>query len=175
MQAQMRQMNTTTELLEKELRELKESFDLALIKPFDTEAKTYLKYIAFALDDELFAWPVANLKEIVMNRKIVPIPGTGDNLHGAVNYKNQVLPITNLRYYLGLRLDEPGRANTLMVVKDLAFETAFPVDRLEGILVVDEQCVKPKPVSLDQDIAAMITGEIVHDGRMIALLNPAMI
>lgn len=168
-------MNTSTELLEKELRQLKESFDRALLKPFRTETKTSARYIGFALDDELFGWPVANLREIVVNRNVVPIPGGGGALCGAINYKNQVLPVTSLRYHLGLRLLEPGHANTLMVTKGLAFETAFPVDSLEGILLVDEHGVKPKPVSLDQDVAAMITGEILHNGRMIALLNPGMI
>ncbi len=166
---------STTERLRKELRELKESFDLAILKPFDEHGRKYEKYIAFALGDETFAWPVSNLKEVVVNRRITPAPGAGDALRGVINYKNQVLPVTSLHHMLGLPSGETGRENIMMVAGGLSFETAFPVDRLIAVLSIAREDIKPKPLSLDQDAAAIIAGELIENDRIITILDPASI
>ena len=166
---------TTTERLRKELRELKESFDLAILKPFDEHGRKYEKYIAFVLGDEIFAWPVSNLKEVVVNRRIISVPGGVDPLRGVINYKNQVLPVTSLHHMLGLPSHETGRENIMMVAGGLSFETAFPVDRLTAVLSIAKEDIKPKPLSLDHDTAAIITGELIQNDRIITILDPGSI
>ncbi len=165
----------TIRSLKSELGELRRSFDVAVSEPFETRDRSDIKYIAFVIDEELFAWPVGNLREITINRRIVPVPGGDLSVCGAFNYQNQVLPVIDIRHILGLPSRSTRLANILMVTKGLPFETAFAVDRLSAHLSINEADIKSGAVSLDRDIAGIIIGEVFHNGRMVALLNPASI
>lgn len=167
--------NPTIVTLKTELRELRRSFDFAVSEPYEVRDDSDLKYIAFGIDEEVFAWPVENLREIVVNRRIVPVPGGDRTICGAFNYQNQVLPVINIRSFLGLPLREIRPENILLVTRGLRYETAFPVDRLSAILSIHEADIKAGTVSLDRDVAGTIIGEVFHEGRMVALLNPALI
>ena len=161
--------------LRSELAELRRSFDLAVSESFETRVRNEVKYIAFAISEEFYAWPVGNLREIALNRKIVPVPGGDLTVCGAFNYQNQVLPLIDIRRILGLPVRETRAENILLVTRGLRFETAFPVDRLAAVLSINEADIKAGAVSLDRDVAGIIIGEMFYKGRMVSLLNPASI
>ncbi len=83
----------TSNNLQQRFDELRESFDLSVARPIETEVKIFTEYIAFKLGHETFAWPTSYIKEMLLNQRIIPIPGRMENLYGVVNYKNQVLPV----------------------------------------------------------------------------------
>lgn len=162
----------TKEILKKSLDQLKESFDLSLAEPMEIKARVYSKYITFNLNHELFAWPVSNLREVLVNQKIIPIPGRLNALYGVVNHKNQVLPVVNLHHLLGLPSVEVAQTNTLLVTKELETQIAFWVDSLESVLSIVEDDIKPKPISLDKDAEKLVMGEFYNHEVMITLLKP---
>lgn len=165
----------TSEILKKRLDQLKESFDRSVVESIETKAGVYSKYISFNLNNEFFAWPVSNLKEILVNQKILPIPGKLETLYGMLNYKNMVLSVTNLHHLLELTSVEVGEENTLLVSRGLPVETALWVDGLGPVLSIAKGDIKHKPLRLEHVVAEMITGEYYHRGQLIAILNPVSI
>jgi chemotaxis signal transduction protein len=155
------------------LRELKEAFDQATAKPVETRPADRVNYLVFELGREWFAWPVANLARIVLDRRIVALPGRQEALYGAMNYKNKILAVANLHHHLNLNAIDPDEINILLISKGLAVETAIAVDRLVSIAPVPAGAIASKPISLESETAQMIAGEFHHRGRMVTVLNPA--
>lgn len=155
------------------LRELKEGFDRAIAKPIETRPTDRVNYLVFELGREWFAWPVANLTEIVLNRRIVASPGRQEDLYGIMNYKNKVLAVANLHHHLNLNSKNPDEINILLISKGLAMESAIAVDQLVAIVPVPAGAIAPKPISLESETAQMIAGEFHHRGQMVTVLNPA--
>ena len=154
------------------LRKLQESFDLALTNPITPAKCNLTNYLVFRLGRESFAWPISCLHEVLVARKIIPVPGNPKNLHGVINYRNKVLTVTNLHFRLRLEPTAPGSKNTLLITKKLPTKTALLVDQLIGFQEVAEENIKAKPFSLDPETSQMIVGEFLYEGKMITLLNP---
>jgi len=162
----------TIKQLQQELQQLKDSFDADQTKPFDFTEKKSFKYIIFYIGKEQFAWPLHNLREIIIDQTIVPIPGKCMTLSGVFNYRNRVLPVINIHYYLGASISEIKSINILMVTKGLAFEASIPVDQLISLISITEKEIKPKPLTLKGDTASFIKGEILLENQLISILNP---
>jgi chemotaxis signal transduction protein len=154
------------------LRELKEAFDQATAKPVETRPTDRVNYLVFELGREWFAWPVANLTQIVLDRRIVALPGRQKDLYGVMNYKNKVLAVANLHHRLNLNSIDPDKINILLISKGLAVETAIAVDRLVSMAPVPTGAIAPKPISLESETAQIIAGEFHHRGQMVTVLNP---
>jgi len=164
--------NITTLDLINELESLKQNFDFDQTKPFKYESKNLFKYIVFHISQEQYAWPLSNLKEIVLKQIVVPIPGKCESLCGVFNYRNQVMPVINIYYLLGLGAADMENENIMMVTKGLSIESAIPVDSLVSMISISESDVKPRPISLSNEIASMIKGEVIVGGQLISILNP---
>ena len=162
----------TTLNLEKELENLKKSFDLDQTKPFEYESKNLFKYIVFHISQEQYAWPLSYLKEIVLKQFVVPIPGKCESLCGVFNYRNQVMPVINIYYLLGLGAVDLEKENILMVTKGLSIESAIPVDSLVSMISIAESDIKPRPISLNSETASLIKGEAIIDQQLISILYP---
>jgi chemotaxis signal transduction protein len=161
------------EVLRGRLGELKEGFDRAVAEPAPTRQPHRADYLVFELGREWFAWPVVNLARIVVNRRIVTLPGRQDDLYGVMTYQNRVLAVANLHHRLNLGSMKPERIHTLLISKGLPEDTAIAVERLVAIAPVATSEMAPRPISLASDTAQMIDGEFYHQGRMVTLLNPA--
>jgi purine-binding chemotaxis protein CheW len=162
----------TTLNLEKELSSLKKNFDLDQTKPFTYESKNQFKYIVFYISEEQYAWPLSNLKEIVLKQVVVSIPGICESLCGVFNYRNQVMPVINIYHLLGLGSVDLDKVNILMVTKGLSIESAIPVDSLVSMISISESDIKPRPISLNSEVASLIKGEAIIDKQLISILHP---
>lgn len=160
----------STELQERRLQ-LREAFDRATAKPIEPDKGARINYLVFILGSEFFAWPAAGLTRILLNRKIVLLPGRQDSHYGVINYKNQVLSVTNLHHRFGLDSVQPDDQNIVLISKGLRIDTALLVDDLTTIVSVAEGAIRPKPISLDPKTAQMIVGEFFHQGQMVTVLN----
>ncbi len=160
---------------EERLRTLRESFDLAATRPVEYGRRDLTVYLLFRVGRETFAWPTASLREIVINRKIVPAPGGLKGVHGVINYRNEVLAVINLHFRLKQPPFQPGTENILLITKGLRTDAALLVDRLIDARKLADREIKAKPLSLDSETARMIAGEFLHEGEMATLLQPESI
>jgi len=107
----------------------------------------------------------------LVNQRIIPVPEQDRAVHGVVNYKNEILPVINLHYLLGLIPIATGKTNTLLLTRGLSVKAALLAEKIVAILAIPDNAIKPKPICLDQDIEKMIAGEFYHQGQLITLLN----
>jgi chemotaxis signal transduction protein len=155
------------------LREIKAAFDRATAKSAEIRPADRVTYLVFELEREWFAWPVANLTQIVRDRRIVALPGRQEDLYGVVNYKNKVLAVANLHHRLHLNAIDLDKIDILLIAKGLSEETAIAVDRLVAMAPVPTGAIAPKPISLESKTAQIIIGEFHYQGHLVTVLNPA--
>lgn len=158
--------------LQQQLHHLKDTFDAAVTQKIQMDTRVYTTHIIFKLANECYAWPIANVKEIVVNRNIIPIPGKTDLLHGVINYKNRILSIMNLYHRLRLPYIKSPRQNIIILTKRLPIAIGFRVDQLITILDVFDENIKLKPISLDPYVSEIIIGETLHGNRFITIIDP---
>jgi chemotaxis signal transduction protein len=165
-------MNTISNDIHGRLLRLKENFDRTIAQPIEVKPRDRTKYLVFRLKEEFFAWPAANLKEIVFDLPIVALPGRLDRFYGIVNYKNNVLPVVNLHHHLNLASEKSEKSHILLITKALAADSALLVDGLILVAPVANDRIRPKPISIEAETAHMICGEFYHKEQMVTILNP---
>ncbi len=108
-------MNTLSSDIQNRLLRLKETFDRAIAKPIASKPGNRTQYLVFKLEQEYFAWPAANLEEIILNRRIVALPCRQERFYGIVNYKNDVLPVISLHSHLNFASEKPQKGRILLI------------------------------------------------------------
>jgi len=104
------------------------------------------QYVTFSLGEEVFAVPVAMVREILDYREAFKIPNGPDYLLGLTDVRGQGVPTIDLRHRLGLErvaatsntrilvvdVPLPGRTLSLGLVADRVFEvTPFSTSQIE--------------------------------------------
>ncbi len=157
------------------LRLLKETFDAATARKVRRQTKPSESHMVFALAGELCAWPTVNLAEVVVNRRIYPVPASMEALCGVINHRDRVMTVTRLHHPLHLCPAAPDERNPLLVTRGLKVNTAILTDGILGITAVAADAIKPRPISLDSAASELIAGEFIYRGKLLVILNPAAV
>jgi len=103
----------------------------------DHDTKTLLnmegKYLIFNLDHQYFGVDILQIREIVKMMPVRSIPHSPNFVRGIINFREQVIPVIDLRLVLGLDQVDDDNASRLIVV-----ETVTSRGVIQMGLVVDE-------------------------------------
>ena len=139
--------------------------------PGDTD--TTRQFVIFHSAGEMFAVPLAEVKEIVRVPDVVRMPLSPPELIGLSNLRGTVLPVLDLRRLFNLpeaMVDDASR----VVVLDQGQPVGLMVDRMANVVTVDAQCVEPVAqvqATIDTDL---LTGMIKNDdGKTIVMIIDA--
>lgn len=152
------------------LRELKKAFELSVAEEIRETGEYFERHLVFQLAKESFALPVIQLREVLGNRLIVSVPGAPPSVHGVINYKNKILPVTNIHHLLQIPFHETDNA-CLLVSGAAGFETTLLIDRLVNLISIGQETIKPKAAVRNETRNQLITGEIYYRDKLITLLD----
>jgi len=95
------------------------------------------KYVTFAIAEEMYAVPVAFVREIVRVPKVTRVPLVPGYIRGVANLRGEVLPVMSIRRRLGL--EEEDLETAKVVVLDWKGRTlGIVVDRTAQVVQVGE-------------------------------------
>ena len=128
------------------------------------------QFVIFHSAGELFAVPLAQVKEIIRVPDVVRMPLSPPALMGLANLRGTVLPVLDLRNLFGLPpipTDDASR----VVVLDHGHPVGLMVDRVANVVTVDRARLEPVTqikATIDTDL---LTGMIKQeDGRGIVMV-----
>jgi purine-binding chemotaxis protein CheW len=106
-------------------------------------------YMTFKLGDELFAIPVAQVREVLELTAITAVPGAPAHMRGLVNVRGKAIPVVDLRLRFGLPAG-PETVNTRIVVMELELEGEVVVvgglaDSVQEVIEVEPAQIQPPP------------------------------
>ena len=77
-----------------------------------------VQYLTFKLAEEIFAFDVAKVREILELTSITKVPQTPDFMRGVINLRGSVVPVIDLRLNFGMKCTEQT-VNTCIIVVEV--------------------------------------------------------
>ena len=129
------------------------------------------EFVTFSVADELFAFPMDRVQEIIRAPETVKVPLAPTSLEGLANLRGRVLPIISLRSCAGYQEVDNDEATRVIVV-DSGIPLGFVVDRVAAVIAVDPDQVEDASTINATVDSKLLTGVIKSaDGKMIAILQ----
>ncbi len=151
------------DLILEELRKRKETI-------VDVEAE-YVKLVIFALCDGLYAFPGADVKEILPLMEIFPVPGAPDFIPGVINNRGDIESVINLNKFLGLPDSDRTAASRIAMASNAGMRSGILVDAVIDVVDLPLNSINPPLSTLDYAIKELVTGEITYNNRTVVMLD----
>ncbi|MEI7027277.1 chemotaxis protein CheW [Paenibacillus sp. y28] len=74
------------------------------------------QYVEVGLDNERYAIPIGDVREIIRMMHITVLPRSKAYLKGVIHLRNQIIPVVSLRLRLGLQEHAATKASRIVVV-----------------------------------------------------------
>ncbi len=128
------------------------------------------RYLCFRLDQEVYAAPLLDVKEVIGIPDITPIPQVPSYFLGIMNLRGQVISVVDLRLKFGLKASRQGETCIIIFEYD-SFSVGVIVDYVCSVLSLKpgELCAPPDSKHTKKN--EFITGVINRDNKMILSLD----
>jgi purine-binding chemotaxis protein CheW len=130
------------------------------------------QFVTFHVEHEVFAFPMASVREIIRMPEVVRVPLSPPTLEGLANLRGQILPVINLRRRFQFPQTDYNDATRVVVVEQNGL-VGFVVDRVASVMTVEPQQVEPIDVintTIDTDLLVGILKNVAGS-RMVMVLD----
>jgi len=144
--------------------------------PAAGDATVQRQYLSFELAGHTYALPLAQVAEITPFRELNQIPHMPRSVEGLLDHRGRVLPVISLRSRMGLEAQAASLSRNIVVL-DLGESNLVGVlvDVVDSVLTAGPEQLIPASPLLAGPEGAWVRGFILQDGRITALLDPALV
>lgn len=108
-----------------------------------------VQYLTFKLADEVFAFDVAKVREILELVPITKVPQTPDYLRGVINLRGSVVAVIDLRLHFGMQSTE-NTVNTCIIVVEVNLDgetiiLGILADSVQEVVEMEPDHIEPPP------------------------------
>ncbi|MCQ2253014.1 MAG: chemotaxis protein CheW [Bacteroidales bacterium] len=140
-------------------------------------------YLSFWLNEELYAYRVEDVIEVLEMQKITMIPKTPDYIMGVINFRGEILPVIDVRKKCGLDSSQDfDTKDCVIVVLEINKDDQDNSLTVGSIVESVSDVVQVKPIDImdvpefDTKINADLTeGIFRHDNKFITILDTTKI
>ena len=138
----------------------------------EEEREVFETWVEFRLGGELFALPVAQVREILRVRDVTPVPHPPFPVIGVINLRGRVVPLLDLRARLALPTPAPDDESRIVLVESQTRRIGLLVDAVERVAQLAQSAMHPPEAETQpQEIGGLHLAE----GRETRLLDLAVI
>lgn len=119
--------------------------------------------VVFELDNEQYAVPIEDVREVIKIPQITPVPNSPDFISGLINLRGKILPAINLEFRFGLgREHKDIQARNIIIVEGGESSFGVIVDDIVEVLRVPADSIQDAPSAVRSKIGSQyIKGVIV--------------
>ncbi len=136
----------------------------------DTLPVSDIELIAFSVSNEEFATRLSDMKEIIKQQVITPVPRSPLYLQGAAFLKGRILPVINLSERLSLKKMDEGRQK-IIVMYTSKEPVGILANKIIDVIRVHETDMLPPPSTLSDREKSFMEGVIKIGDRFISVLK----
>ena len=108
-----------------------------------------VQYLTFNLADEIFAFDVSKVREILELTSITKVPQTPDFMRGVINLRGSVVPVIDLRLNFGMQCTEQT-VNTCIIVVEVnllgeSIVLGVLADSVQEVVEMEPDLIEPPP------------------------------
>lgn len=133
------------------------------------------QYLTFCLGEDIFAFEIASVREVLEMTKVTRVPRTPEFMRGVINLRGHVVPVIDLR--VKLRMPEiSDTLNTCIVIVELNLDgestvVGMVVDSVQEVADIGLDDIEPAPSLGTRVKAELLTGMAKRDAEFIMLLD----
>jgi purine-binding chemotaxis protein CheW len=125
------------------------------------------QWLCFRIEDETYAHPVNQVREILDYLSPVPVPGAQSCVEGVLNVRGEIVTIVSSKQLLGL--DEAvNDSEHIIVLETTSGLVGVTVDEVKKISVLADEDMMP--VERNQN-SSPVKGTINHDDQLLILTD----
>lgn len=111
-----------------------------------------IKIVVYTLDGEEYGSPVEEIKEVIKEMEVTPVPNSPEFMPGFINLRGDVIPVLDLEKKFGLERESKTTVKKIIVVD--AGEDTFGVfvDDVLEVLDIDKEKIQDAPKAVKQKI-----------------------
>ena len=133
----------------------------------------HVSYCTFDLGDERFGIEVGAVREIVRDQAVTRVPLAPAAVTGLVNLRGRIVSAVDLRRCLGLEGARPGRAGTLVVLRESLGDVSFIVDEIRDVCDAEPESFETTPPTVKGIGRDLIRGAHKLSDRLLLVLDIA--
>lgn len=133
---------------------------------------TLNRFLCFRLENENYALPLADVKEVLAIPDITPIPQVPNYFLGIMNLRGQVISVIDLRLKIGLK-GAKSAETCIIIIEHGETCVGIVVDEVRSVMTLQEGDLKPAPDMGGAKRAQYITGVVNRDEELILTLDIA--
>lgn len=108
-----------------------------------------VQYLTFKMANEIFAFDVAKVREILELISITKVPQTPEFMRGVINLRGSVVPVIDLRQNFGMQCTE-DTVNTCIIVVEVnlngeAIVLGVLADSVQEVIEMEPDLIEPPP------------------------------
>jgi len=126
------------------------------------------QFVNFKLENENYGIDVINVKEIVKNNDLTKIPGVPKFIKGIVNVRDEVIPVIDLKYILGISGDYHEDYKIIVIEANKKF--GIIADKVNNVIRIEnEEIIQPSRIAgLEKSYS---DGIVKSNEELITILN----
>jgi purine-binding chemotaxis protein CheW len=139
------------------------------------ETVSTTQYLTYKLDDEVFAFDISKVREVLDFTTITKVPRTPDFMRGVINLRGSVVPVVDLRLKFGMTKTEKT-VNTCIIITEVLVEGETVIigvlaDSVQEVLDIEAGNIEPAPKIGTGIRTDFIRGMGKHNERFIIILD----
>tara|TARA_Y100001960_G_C14721817_1_gene852814 strand:+ start:240 stop:749 length:510 start_codon:yes stop_codon:yes gene_type:complete len=133
---------------------------------------TTLQLVVFSLLGEEFGVTINDVREIISNTQITPVPQAPGFVEGVINLRGQIIPIVDLRKRFNLAENENKEDSNVVIIEVDDNVLGLIVDSVSEVLNIPSDSINPPPALVANGIGAeYIKGIGQYNEKMIILID----
>lgn len=130
-----------------------------------------LKFITFGLGREKFGISIDEVKEIIAEYTIVPLPRTPEFIEGIISLRGDIIPIVDMRARFEMEPRENDDETRIIVLEMQDFAVGIQVDNVYEVLKLPEDAIEPPPKLVGGLKGEYIDGVAETKDKLTIILN----
>lgn len=132
------------------------------------------QYLTFRLGDEMYAFGILNVREILEYKRPTRVPMMPDFIEGVIGLRGEVVPVVNLARRFGLPATGVTRLSCVVVIEirsdEFCQDIGVLVDSVSEVVDISPKSVRPAPEFGERIGADFVRGMGKVDDEFVILL-----
>jgi len=127
--------------------------------------------VTFRIAGQDYSFDLKSVREIRGWTDTTRLPHAQPFVKGVINLRGAVVPVIDLSERLGLGPTEPGPRHVIIIAVVGDQTVGLLADVVSDIITAKDEDIHPVPDIVDDLVRAHVSGVLIHDDRMIRMLN----
>ncbi|MCU7939693.1 MAG: chemotaxis protein CheW [gamma proteobacterium symbiont of Bathyaustriella thionipta] len=129
------------------------------------------QWVTFMLDGEKYGIDVMQVREVLRDIEIAPVPGAPSYVLGIINLRGNVVTVIDTRSRFGLQTVEPGQESRIIIIETMDQTLGLLVDSIAEVADILQSQIELTPNVGNDESSRYIQGVHNRDGELLILVS----